>query len=247
MRTFARVVFWLLGVLVTVTAALAWWFIYRPLPQIDGSASLPGLHQDVTVERDRWGVPRVRASSVEDLAEAQGYVMAQDRLWQMDLLRRVARGQLSEILGERTLRIDKDFRTLGLGRAADREVTTLDPEPHKILEAYARGVNRFIEQHESNLPLEFSLLRYKPQPWKPADTLAISGYMYRTLADTREREMNRAKVTERAGSDRARDLFSPESTMDHFVVGDPNVPDDGSQRSATDPDDDDDDMQPDTV
>jgi len=247
LRTFARVVFWLLGVLVIFAAALAWWFVYRPLPQLEGSIRLPGLQQQVTVDRDGWGVPHIRAASVEDLAEAQGYVMAQDRLWQMDLLRRVARGQLSEILGERTLQIDKDFRTLGLGRAADREVTTLDPEPHKILEAYARGVNRFIEQHESNLPLEFSLLRYKPQPWKPADTLAVSGYMYRTLADTREREMNRAKVTERAGSDRARDLFSPESTMDHFVVGDPNVPDDGSQRSATDPDDDDDDMQPDTV
>ena len=106
MRTLLRVFYWIFAILVTVTAALAWWFIYRPLPQIDGSASLPGLHQDVTVERDRWGVPRVRASSVEDLAEAQGYVMAQDRLWQMDLLRRVARGQLSEILGPKTLVID---------------------------------------------------------------------------------------------------------------------------------------------
>ena len=248
MRTFARVFSWILGFLVIFAGAAAWWFVYRPLPRLDGSISIADLEHPVTVDRDGWGVPHIRAASVEDLAEAQGYVMAQDRLWQMDLLRRVARGELSEILGSRTLAIDKDFRTLGLGRAADREAATLDPEPRKILDAYARGVNQFIKQHVGDLPLEFSLLRYKPQPWKPADTLAISGYMYRTLADTRERKLNRAKVTKRAGPDRAKDLFSAQSAMDHFVIGDPKVPNDGSQRSATDPDeDDDDDMQPDTV
>ena len=248
MRTFTRVFSWILGFLVVFAGAAAWWVVYRPLPRLDGSISIADLRRQVTVDRDGWGVPHIRAASVEDLAEAQGYVMAQDRLWQMDLLRRVARGELSEILGARTLAIDKDFRTLGLGRAADREAATLDPEPRKILDAYARGVNQFISQHVSSLPLEFSLLGYKPQPWKPADTLAISGYMYRTLTDTRERELNRAKVSERAGPDRSKDLFSRQSAMDHFVIGDPQVPDDGSQRSATDPDeDDDDDMQPDTV
>ena len=250
MPTFVRVFFWILGFLIVFAGAMVWWFVYRPLPQLDGTISLPGLDQPVMVDRDGWGVPHIRAASEEDLAEAQGYAMAQDRLWQMDLLRRVARGQLSEILGARTLQIDKDFRTLGLGRVAEGEAAALEPEPRQILEAYARGVNRFIEQHASNLPVEFSLLRYKPQPWQPGDTLAISGYMYRTLADTRERELNRAKVTERAGPERAKDLFSPESPLDHFVVGDPNVPNDSSQRTASDPheeDDDDDDMQPDSV
>lgn len=248
MRTFVRISSWILGFLFILAGAVAWWFIYRPLPQLDGNISLPGLQKEVTVDRDGWGVPHIRAASAEDAAEAQGYVMAQDRLWQLDLLRRVARGQLSEILGERTLQIDKDFRMLGLGRVADREATTLEPEPRKLLEAYARGVNEFIHQHAGALPLEFSLLGYKPQPWKPADTLAISGYMYRTLADTREREINRARVAARVGVDRAKDLFSIESPLDHFVVGDPDNPNDGSQRTATDPDDDDDDdMQPDTV
>ncbi len=248
MRTFLRISFWIVASLVVVAGVAIWWFVYHPLPQLDGSISLPGLQQEVTVDRDRWGVPHIRAASVEDLAEAQGYVMAQDRLWQMDLLRRVARGQLSEILGSRTLAIDKDFRTLGLGRAADRDATLLEPEARKIIEAYARGVNQFIERHQSNLPLEFSFLRYRPQPWQPSDTLAISGYMYRTLTSTWERELNRAKVTERAGPERAKDLFSPEAALDHFVVGDPNVLNDGSQRSAVDPDDDDEDeMEPDTV
>ena len=248
MRTFLRILLWVVALLVAAVGAVAWWFVYRPLPQIDGTASLPGLQQEVTVERDQWGVPHIRAASLEDLEEAQGYVMAQDRLWQMDLLRRVARGQLSEILGSATLSIDKDFRTLGFGRAAERDLGLMDAESRKLTEAYARGVNKFIEQHQDRLPLEFSLLRYKPLPWQPSDSLAISGYMYRTLTDTRERELNRAKVTERAGAERAKDLFSEESSMDHFVVGDPNTPNDGSQRSAADNDDeDDDDMQPDTV
>jgi penicillin amidase len=249
LRTILRIFCWVFAILVIVAASVAWWFIYRPLPQIDGSVSLPGLRQEVSVERDTWGVPHIRAATVEDLAEAQGYVMAQDRLWQMDLLRRAARGQLSEILGVRTLKIDESFRTYGFARAAERDAALLDPESRKVMEAYSRGVNQFIEQHKKNLPLEFSLLRYEPAPWQPSDTLAISAYMYRTLTDTWERELNRATVTEGAGADRAKDLFSEEAAMDHFVVGDPKVIDDGSQRSAaqSDDEDDDDDMEPDTV
>ncbi|MBA0083392.1 MAG: penicillin acylase family protein, partial [Acidobacteria bacterium Pan2503] len=96
LQTFARAFFWILGFLVIFAGAAAWWFVYRPLPQLAGSISLPGLEREVTVDRDGWSVPHIRAASVKDAAEAQGYVMAQDRLWQMDLLRRVARGQLSE-------------------------------------------------------------------------------------------------------------------------------------------------------
>jgi penicillin amidase len=194
-------------------------------------------------------VPHIRANSLDDLAEAQGYVMAQDRLWQMDLLRRVARGQLCEILGKATLAIDKEFRTMQFGRVADRELTSMDLDSRSILEAYARGVNRFIDQHRDHLPLEFSLLAYKPQPWQPADSLTITAYMYRTLTNQWENELDRATVESRVGRDRAKDLFSVDAAMDHFVIGDPNVPNDGSQRSRvqTDEDDDDDDMEPDAV
>ena len=120
-----------------------------------------------------------------------------------------------------------------------------------MFEAYAHGVNRFIEQHSDELPIEFTLLKYKPAPWTPTDTLVISGYMYETLTDTWEEEIDRAKVTEKVGADRARELFSADAAMDHYVVGDPNVANDGSQRSHLDPDsdddDDDDDMEPDGV
>jgi len=249
LRTILRIVFWVFGIVVVVGGAVIWWLVYRPLPQLDGSAVLPGLEKEVTVERDRWGVPHIRADTVEDLAEAQGYVMAQDRLWQMDLLRRAARGQLSEILGKATLAIDKDFRTMEFGRAADREVGLMDKASRAIMEAYARGVNRFIEQHGKTLPLEFSLLGYKPQPWQASDSLTISAYMYRTLTNTWESELDRATVEARVGPERAKELFSPEAAMDHFVIGDPNVPNDGSQRTRVqlDQDDDDDDMEPDTV
>ena len=252
MRAILRLLFWAAAIVVIAIGATLWWFIYRPLPRLDGSIALPGLQKDVVVERDHWGVPHVRANSVEDMVEAQGYVMAQDRLWQMDLLRRVARGQLSEILGPVTLNVDKQFRTFGFARAADRDLGLMDPANRAILEAYTRGVNHFIEQHRDQLPLEFSLLKYKPQPWQPTDTLVISGYMYQTLSDTWEEELDRAKVTDRVGPERAHDLFSPDAAMDHFVIGDPNVVNDGSQRSRVDSndeddDDDDDDMEPDGV
>jgi penicillin G amidase len=250
LRVLVRVLLWFVAILFIAVGILAWWFVYRPLPKLDGTLVLPGLQKEVLVERDRWGVPHIRASSVQDLAEAQGYVMAQDRLWQMDLLRRIGRGQLSEILGPATLSIDKDFRTMQFSRAAERDLQLMDPESRAAMEAYARGVNRFIEQHANQLPLEFSLLRYKPAPWQATDSLTISAYMYRTLTDTWERKLDRASVEARVGLDRAKELFSQEASMDHFVIGDPNVPNDGSQRTRVErdeDDDDDDDPQPDGV
>ncbi|MGA2811695.1 MAG: penicillin acylase family protein, partial [Candidatus Acidiferrum sp.] len=253
MRTIFRWLAWLLTLMLLIACGGLWWLVYRPLPQIDGTVKVAGLQKEVTVERDGWGVPHIRASSVPDMVEAEGYVMAQDRLWQMDLLRRAAKGQLSEILGPSTLKIDENFRTLGFDRAAERDAAQLDGETRELMEAYARGVNRFIEQHLKSLPLEFSLLKYRPRPWLPSDTLAISGYMYLTLTDTWEEELARAKVTERVGADRAKDLFAEDAAMDHFVLGDPGVPNDGSKGAHAkkgnedDDDDDDDDMKPDTV
>ena len=243
-----RIIGWLLTILLLICGFGLWWYVYRPLPQVDGTLSLPGLKSEVTVERDVWGVPHIRAGSLNDLVEAQGYVTAQDRLWQMDLLRRVARGKISEIVGKDALPIDLQFRTLRFGVAADREFTLLDDEARGTLEAYSRGVNAFIEQHQNSLPLEFTLLHYRPQPWKPTDCLVVAGYMYQTLTNTWEWELDRAKVIERVGAGRAKELFSQDASLDHFVVGDPNV-EGGSQQSGRNPDDEDDDedMVPDTV
>ena len=239
MRTALRIVGLVLTLMLLVVGGGFWWLFVRPLPQVDGMASLPGLEHEATVERDNWGIPHVRASSLQDMCEAQGYVMAQDRLWQMDLLRRVARGQLSEIVGKAAIPLDKQFRLLRFGPAAERDATLMDEQSRVATEAYARGVNRFIEQHRNNLPVEFSLLKYKPEPWKPSDTLAISAYMYETLTESWEDEFDRAKVTALAGPEKAKDLFSQDASMDHFVVGDPDRPQDGA-RSGNDPDDEDD-------
>jgi penicillin amidase len=250
LRAFLRFLSWFVAIVIVIVAAVVWWFVYRPLPQLQGTIRLPGLQKEVVVERDQWGVPHIRAGSVEDLIEAQGYVIAQDRLWQMDLLRRVGRGQLSEVLGPATLDVDKQFRALGFGRAADRDIALMEPAQRALMEAYARGINGFIDQHRDQLPLEFSLLKYKPEPWQLSDSLVVAGYMYETLTNTWEEELNRAKVSEKVGWERARDLFSPDAAMDHFVVGDPNAINDGSQRSRVDPNDDDnddDDMEPDGV
>jgi len=249
LRRVLRVAYWIFAVAVIAGGGLAWWFVYRPLPQIDGSVSLPGLQGEVTVDRDRWGVPHITAKSVADMAEAQGYAMAQDRLWQMDLLRRVARGQLSEIFGPSTVKVDKQFRTYGFGHAAERDATLLNAEQRVVLEAFAQGVNKFIEQHQNSLPLEFSLLHYKPGPWHPSDTLVISAYMYESLTETWQDKLSRAKVSERVGAERARELFSEDAAMDHFVLGNPAERNDGSQhsRAGTDEEDDDEDLEPDTV
>ena len=247
MRTILRLLLWIAGVVVVIVATAIWWYVYRPLPQLDGSLVLPGLKGEVSVERDNWGVPHIRAASVEDLAEAQGYVMAQDRLWQMDLLRRAARGQLSEVLGPATLQIDKDFRMLNFSRAVERDFGMMDPEVRRVMEAYAHGVNLYVQQHVTRLPIEFTLLNYKPQPWQPTDTLVIGCYMYRTLTDTREEEIGRAIVTEKVGPELAKDLYSPEASMDHFVVGDASTGKDPHTAVHSDRDEDDDEMDPSDV
>jgi len=249
LRTILRYLIWTVLILGLIAGAVCWNFIYRPLPQLDGSISLPGLQKEVTVERDNWGVPHIRAASLVDAVEAQGYVMAQDRLWQLDLMRRASRGQLSEIVGPLALKSDKQFRTFGFSRAAERDFAAMDKDSRALMEAYARGVNVFIEQHQNDLALEFSLLKYKPQRWQPTDSLVIAGYMYQTLTDTWERELDRAKVEARVGEDRSKELFAVDAPMDHFVVGDPDIPNDGSQASRVDPDedDDDDDMPTDDV
>jgi penicillin G amidase len=248
LRTALRLLLSILAIALVLFATAVWWLVYRPLPQLDGKAKLPGLQAEVTVERDNWGVPHIRADSLEDAVEAQGYVVAQDRLWQMDILRRASRGQLSEILGKATLKIDRDFRNLNFGRAAERDLQLMSPESRRLLEAYARGVNQFIAQHQETLPMEFALLKYKPQPWQPTDSLVLTGYMYRTLTDTREREIERAIVTAKVGPELAKDLYSDESSMDHFMVGDPSVKEKATVDSDSDENDDDDDqMDPEDV
>ncbi len=197
----------------------AWWKVHETLPQLDGEASLPELKQEVTVERDIWGVPRIKAGSLEDLVTAQGYVVAQDRLWQMDILRRAAAGDLAEVYGAAAIETDVENRTLGLRVAAEKCAAELDADTRAILQAYARGVNRYIDERKDRLPVEFQVLKYKPRPWTAADSLLVGAYMFKVLTSPWEWELKRARVTEKLGPEMARELYVSDSPLDHPLVG----------------------------
>ncbi|MCY3731361.1 MAG: penicillin acylase family protein [Rhodospirillaceae bacterium] len=128
----------------------------RSLAQIDGEQRLTGLREPVEVIRDAWGIPHIYAQNDEDLFFAQGYVMAQDRLWQMEMWRRWREGRLAEIFGPEALDYDRRTRLLMFrGPFDDSEWTSYHPDAKRLFDAHARGVNAYVEQHRDNLPVEF--------------------------------------------------------------------------------------------
>ncbi len=210
----------LIAVLLLAVAAGAWvyWRVHGCLPRLDGTIRLQGLQGRVEVFRDSHGVPHIKAASLGDLMFAQGYVTAQDRLWQMDLSRRIAQGRLSELFGPRTLDSDIMNRTLGLKQAAERGVGELDPEEQMLLRDYARGVNAFIQTHQNRLPIEFLLLRYHPETWRESDSLEVALNMARLLNTSWPDELMRERVRSRLGSEPLEsDLFPARSPLDHPV------------------------------
>jgi len=148
--------------------------LHAELPT-DAQIILKDLNQTVEVIRDNWGVPHIYARNEDDLYTAFGYVQAQDRLWQMDFHRRAAEGELSEVLGEDLYDTDLFFHVVGLARAANATLQQLDQKTRHILNQFVKGVNSAIEdmKRDNNLPIEFRLLNYEPQPWTPLDTLAF--------------------------------------------------------------------------
>jgi penicillin amidase len=175
-----------LGVLAALAAA--YWLLWRPLPKTSG-ALIAGVRQPVIIVRDSIGVPHIRAASIDDALFAQGYVTAQDRLWQMDALRRLASGELSEVVGAAAFEADTEARRLRLRRAAEAHAATLPDADRAALAAYARGVNEFIDAHRGNLSVEFRILGYQPRPWSIADSIAIGLHMHRTLTTTWDDEL----------------------------------------------------------
>ncbi len=179
---------------------VVYWFAYRPLPKTSGQIDAP-ISAQAKVERDALGVPHISAAQWEDAIFLQGYVTAQDRLWQMDALRRLAAGELSEVLGPSALELDLEARRLRLRRVAEQDVRTLPSGDRAVLAAYARGVNYFMETHRGALPLEFTLLHYDPRPWTIADSVLCGLQMYRNLTTTWRDEIRKATML--SGGDRA--------------------------------------------
>jgi penicillin amidase len=183
------------------------------------SLRLKGLRERVTVRRDERGIPYIEAANLTDLSFAQGFVTASDRLWQMEFMRRNMRGELAEILGSPAVTQDKLFRTYGFAQVAEAEVAGASKEAREQLEAYARGVNAYMESLDAKgLPPEFQILQYRPRPWTPADSLLIVKLFFVFLSDTWQTDIMRAAL---AGVPAAkRDALLVEtSPLDVVVVG----------------------------
>ena len=222
--------------------AYAYFIARLALPQLDGRLQVKGLSAAVKVTRDSHGVPAIEAATLEDLFFAQGYVTAQDRLWQMDVMRRFGAGELSEILGEDTLKIDREQRILGLRAAAKKSLQMASPRDRSYFDAYARGVNAFIESHGSSLPIEFRILKYRPKPWQAEDSIVIANQMvkdlnYYTFGDMLARE----KILAKLGPELTADLYVNRSWHDRPpTVMREDLNDQENQGDSNDEDEDDD-------
>src|SRR6185503_4629373 len=181
----------------------------QPANAAPAQRTLDGLRAPVTVRRDDRGIPHIEAANDEDLYFAQGYITASDRLWQMDLQRRTARGELSEIFGQTTVAQDKLHRTYGFARILDEAAAHLPTAFEVPLNSYTKGVNAFIDSRtDQNMPPEFRILGYKPRPWTSADSLAVAALMAEYLSSSWQADMMRASLS--ALPKEKRDALTPD-------------------------------------
>jgi penicillin amidase len=185
----------------TTVAGLWYQLFRRPLPKTKGRLRLDGPEGSVEIRRDRWGVPHIRAQTRHDLWFGEGFCHGQDRLWQLDLYRRIGCGRLAEIAGRQGLQTDRLMRTLGLRRVAEREARALDTGLGAELEAFCAGVNAAAATRP--LPAEFQLLRIGFEAWRPADMLTLTKLLSFGLSTNWERELLRAEMARELGPELA--------------------------------------------
>jgi penicillin amidase len=198
------------------------WLGRRRLAQVDGSLSVPGLTAPVEIIRDRWGVPHIYATNERDVFFGQGFVHAQDRLWQMEINRRLATGRLSEMLGAVALGTDRASRTFGFDRLGRADWEFLPEDDRQVIQAYAAGVNAFLTSPPGRrgLPVEFTLLRHVPEPWQVEDTLAFSRVMIWQLSHAWYGEIVRAQLIAALGPERAAELEISDAAGNPCVLED---------------------------
>ncbi len=183
--------------------------LYRVLlPTYHGTETVKGIQASIEIVRDVHAIPHIYAQSPTDAAFAMGYAHAQDRLWQMETQRRVGAGRLAEIVGERAIETDRFIRTLNLYRVAQRNFRQLSPNIRQIYEAYAAGVNAWLESDTRVLPPEFHLLDHTPEPWQPADSLVWLKMMAWTLGDNYRDELLRARLASQLSQEQLQDLWA---------------------------------------
>ncbi|MDD9304089.1 MAG: penicillin acylase family protein [Desulfobacter sp.] len=171
----------------------------RALPQYQGQIQLPGLENQVKVFRDKYGVPHIIAQNESDLYFAVGFTMAQDRLWQMDLLRRVTQGRLSEIFGKDLVDVDLLMRALRIPDKSRQILAKISPEMRLALDQFSKGMNHYMLTHQNRLPPEFAILGYAPEPWKPEYSVNLVGYMSWDLTLPNSTEMVLHKIKKKLG------------------------------------------------
>lgn len=191
------------AVLIAGGFAYAWWVVQRAMPTINGTVKVEGMSAPASVTRDNYGVPHIVASTVEDLYAAQGYVNAQDRLFQMYYYRQLSAGRLAEAFGPAAKTADIFLRTLGMRRAAEADLAATNPEVRKGLEAYTRGVNAFLHTHRDTMPLEFNIAGLTMDDWQPVDTLAFGKVMSYDLSTNWDQEFINADLRAKLGPERA--------------------------------------------
>ncbi len=200
MRLVRRFLKWSLVLVLAVlagAAGLAVWYVRAVEPQVAGTVSLPGFERPVQIVRDREGVPHIFAASEADAVAALGFAHAQDRLWQMEMNRRIADGRLAEIVGAPGLETDRFLRTIGIRRTAEAIFANLETETRVFLAAYARGVNAYLSTRSSPLPPEFQILGAPaPEPWSPIDSIGWSLMMALDLGANLNAELTRMRLAQ---------------------------------------------------
>ncbi len=206
-----------IGLMMVIVVGIGWFLnIARSaLPELDGPLPVAGVSAPVSVTRDGHGVPTIESATLDDLFFAQGYVAAQDRLFQMDLMRRAAIGELAEIVGDIALEHDRRQRILGIRATAEKGLQSITNDDRQQFSSYARGVNAFINSHRDKLPLEFRILGYSPRPWTVQDSLAVGYQMVETLSIGPGDAITREKVLAKLGPELTADLYVNTSWRDH--------------------------------
>lgn len=186
--------------------ALAY-LVTKSFPEYDGELQMPGLHHPVKIYRDTYGVPHIFAQDEHDALFAQGFVHAQDRLWQMDLARRAGEGRLSEILGTQTIKFDKMLKTVGFKQIAEQLEKHISPVSKEILRSYADGVNACIRLQKGKYPVEFDMLNYEPEEWKPVHSLMVARLMAWELNISWQVDVVLGELVARLGEEKAKEVF----------------------------------------
>lgn len=221
MKIFKRI-FFVLSVLIIISILGIYFYTKSTLPNYEGNYKVAGIDDSIEIYRDENAIPHIYAKNQNDLTFGMGYVMAQDRLWQMDLFRRVATGRLSEIFGERTLKADRFAKVIGFQRNAISVLKTFSPKEMAYLNAFVKGINSYIQSNTNELPIEFTVLSYKPNPFTLEEIIALSNFQAYASNNNWKYEIMRYQAIDELGEKKGRD-FIPALTFNGPFMTQPDV------------------------